>query len=204
MADRNDALNAKPNGQPASVDFMDIRLPHHHPMFFDPPVHYDTISKQFVPLDTAMVDVSKSKSGTAAVSSNKASPRPALTSTHVMTLWNAVFPEAMARFKSETTEPKGRSTTPYSIRDRPSWTAVCDVLEASREKYEDEKGAVGWLRKARRRAADNVIPAVASMAKNASKLAPDGLLSITLVLAAVEILADVSLRPQKLIEEVFQ
>lgn len=196
MADhRNDAFHAKPNGQPASVDFMDIRLPNHHPMFFDPPVHYDTISKQYV---------SQLNSGTTAVSSSKAAPRPVLTSTHAMTLWNAVFPEAMNRFKSETMEPKGRSTTLYSIRDRPSWAAVCDVLEASREKYEDEKGAVGWLRKVRRRAADNVIPAVAATAKNASKLAPDGLLSITPVLAAVEILADVSLRPQQLIEEACQ
>jgi len=122
------------------------------------------------------------------------SPRPAITDTRVMNFWEAIFPASMVRFSSDTTEPKARAGTTYSIRDKDNWEAVYDVLNSARAQYQNEEGAVGWLRKVRRRAADNIAP-VAAPTKTTFKLAPNDMLS-TPVVGAIELVLDVRTKKQ--------
>jgi hypothetical protein len=95
----------------------------------------------------------------------------------------------MDRFKS-TKEPKGRSQTVYNIRDKTDWDSVYDTLTLAREKYQENGGSVGrWLRRVRRKAADNITPG-AEVAKIASKVVPQNPYA-TPVVGAVEVLLDV-------------
>lgn len=111
-----------------------------------------------------------------------------------MGFWTGIFPEAIAQFRS-TTEPKGRSKTAYNIRDKHDWDMIYDTLEAARIKYRNEGGPVGWVRKVRRKVADNIGPG-AEAAKIASKVVPENPYA-TPVLGAVEVLLDVRLNTHR-------
>lgn len=163
----------------AVVGFIENRLPQYHPAFAAPPIHHDSITQQYLPY-TQVLRPSLSMGF---------SPRPAVTDTRVMNFWEAIFPASMVRFTSDTPEPKGRTGTTHSIRDKDNWEAIYDVLNSARAQYQNEGGAVGWLRKVRRKAADNIAP-IAATAKTASKLTPNDILS-TPVVGAVEVVLDV-------------
>lgn len=181
--------------QPVTVDFIDNRLPRYHPAFTDPPVRYDVMSGQYFPHSQALVPLTKNGTLVAPISGSPAlvklddlPPRPEWADFKAMEFWDAIFSEAMTRFKM-TMEPKGRSKTTYNIRDKDNWDEVYDTLETARNKYLKDGGAVGWLRKVRRKAADKVTP-IAEVARIASKLCPDSSPG-TPVLGAVEVLFEV-------------
>jgi hypothetical protein len=111
--------------------------------------------------------------------------------TNAMLFWNTIFLAALVQFKSNpaTPEPKGRSETPYSIRDKRDWDAIYSTLALAWNEYQKAGGRVGCLRKTRRKAADNVAPLVV-VAQIASDIAPENPYS-TPVLGAVEVLLDV-------------
>ncbi|KAL0261590.1 hypothetical protein SLS55_003020 [Diplodia seriata] len=83
---------------------------------------------------------------------------------------------------------KGRPKPGYDIRAKDDWDGVYDLLAVARTQYQREGGAVGLLRRVRRRAADNVGP-VAETARISSKLTPNDSYA-TPVLGAVEVLLD--------------
>ncbi|KUI64416.1 hypothetical protein VM1G_11211 [Cytospora mali] len=105
-----------------------------------------------------------------------------------MQFWNNIILEALTRFKSETVEPEGRSKSQFSIRNKDNWDDIYETLELARDTYQKAGGPVGWLRKIRRKAADNVAP-VAGAAFIALKVVPDNTYS-TPVLGAVGVLLD--------------
>ncbi|KAL1644142.1 hypothetical protein SLS58_004422 [Diplodia intermedia] len=93
----------------------------------------------------------------------------------------------MDRFRSQASL-KGRPKPGYDIRAKDDWDGVYDLLAVARTQYQREGGAVGFLRRVRRRAADNVGP-VAETTHIASKLTPNDSYA-TPVLGAVEVLLD--------------
>lgn len=192
MMDRFEYMPAGQDAQPAAVEFIDGRLPDYHAAFVHPPVRYDAASGQYIPKE----QFSGAQPGDAprqtimAPDSDGIPPRPAWTTTNAMQFWTAIFPSARAKFLLETAEPKGRAKTPYDLRDKQDWDAVYETLGAAREKYKQDGGTVGWLRKVRRKVADNVAPGVEA-AKIANKVVPNNPYS-TPVLGAVEVLLDVS------------
>jgi hypothetical protein len=201
MADPNASL-PRPS-HPLTVGFIENRLPAFHPAFVNPPVHWDNMSNQYVPNSQALVPMPNNGSLAASspVSSptlvsgpstvNALPPRTAWTDTKAMQFWNAIFHVALIKFKPNpaTPEPKGRSETPYSIRDKRDWDAIYGTLELARNEYQSAGGPVGWLRKIRRKAADNVAP-LASVVQTASDMDPNNPYS-TPVLGAVGVLVDV-------------
>lgn len=174
------------------IDFIDQRLPKHHPAFASQSVQYDPMSKQYVPAAQALVANTNNSlvtppASNVSFSSNGLPQRPEWTDTNAMKFWNGIFPESMARFKY-TKEPKGRSRTLYHIRDKTDWDTIYDTLESARAKYQKSGGSVGWIRKVRRKAADNITPG-AEAAKIASRVVPQDKIA-TPVLGAVEVLFD--------------
>ncbi|KAK3942335.1 hypothetical protein QBC46DRAFT_339541 [Diplogelasinospora grovesii] len=97
-----------------------------------------------------------------------------------MKIWNEIFPDAMAKLSSETNEPKGLSEAGYTIRDKTDWEGVYSVLDAARNRYQEE-GRFKLLRKSRRKFADKVDD-VAAASKTVTKFAP--------VLRVVEVVFD--------------
>jgi hypothetical protein len=204
MADPNYSL-PRPSQRPLTLGFIENRLPALHPAFVNPPVHWDNMSNQYVPNSQALVPMPNN--GSLAASSsypspalyppgppstvNSPPPRPAWTDTKAMLFWNTIFHTALIKFKSNpaTPEPKGRSQTPYSIRNKGDWDDIYDTLELARSEYQKVVGPLGWLRKIRRKAADNVAP-LATIAQTASDIAPNNPYS-TPVLGAVGVLLDV-------------
>ncbi|KAH7136819.1 hypothetical protein B0J13DRAFT_625450 [Dactylonectria estremocensis] len=205
MADPNPFISRLQHQSPA-VDFMDNRLPPHHPMFLDPPTHYDLNSGKYVPNSQALASrpednafvhgeahpalspQSPTPLPTSMIANDSSYPsRPSWTDTKAMKFWNAIFPEALEKFKA-TPEPKGRPKTPYSLRNEHDWDAIYEKLEKARSKYQNEGGKVGWIRKVRRKAADHVAPA-AEATKSVGKLVPDNPYS-TPVAGAVQVLLD--------------
>ncbi|KAH7126045.1 hypothetical protein EDB81DRAFT_810355 [Dactylonectria macrodidyma] len=199
MADPNPSISRLQHQSPA-VDFMDNRLPPHHPMFLDPPTHYSFTSGNYVPNSQALMHRPDDpilvppaanpvlpSASTTPINDGSYPSRPAWTDTKAMKFWNGIFPEALEKLKA-TPEPKGRAKTPYGIRNEHDWDVIYDKLEKARTKYQDEGGKVGWLRKVRRKAADQVTPA-AEAAKNVGKLVPDNPYS-TPVAGAVQVLLD--------------
>lgn len=170
---------------PVTAHFIKKHLPAHHPMFIDPPVRRDAVSGRYVP--QLQID---GVADSSLASPTTPRPRPELTDYNAMVFWANVFPDAMTELKTTTEEPKGRSDTSWSIRNKWEWVAVYEVLEDARNKYKDEGGKMGLLRKVRRKFADNVAP-VASVASIASKVVPEST-GATPVLGAVEVLLDVS------------
>lgn len=175
-----------------TIDFIDQRLPKHHPVFASQSVQYDPMSKQYVPADQALVANTNNSlvtppASNVSFSSNGLPQRPEWTEINAMNFWNGIFPESMAKFRN-TDEPKGRSRTLYHIRDKTDWDTVYDTLESARTKYKSSGGSVGWIRKVRRKAADNITPGVQA-AKIGSKVVPQDKIA-TPVLGAVEVLFD--------------
>ncbi|XP_014562039.1 hypothetical protein COCVIDRAFT_11510 [Bipolaris victoriae FI3] len=150
------------------------------------------MSRSYVPASQALVGNTSNSLAIPPVwnaqpSSNGLLQRPEWTDTNAMKCWNEVFPDAMIRFKS-TKEPKGRSGTDYHIRDKTNWDAIYYTLESARAKYQMSGGPVGWIRKVRRKAADNITPG-AEAAKIASKFVPQDTIA-TPVVGAVEVILD--------------
>ncbi|KAH8810790.1 hypothetical protein F5884DRAFT_875629 [Xylogone sp. PMI_703] len=194
MADTHSSAS-RLDRQPVTVDFIENRLPSHHPAFVNPPLHYDSVSRQYVPNNQALVPrpnhgelAQVDSSGSPAADSNGLSPRLTWDDTKAMLYWNGVFSEAMGKLKSSKEEPKGRSNTAYSIREKGDWDAVVDQLEAARNEYKEAGGRLGWLRTKRRKIADNIDP-IAGVARVASNLAPNTVYT-TPVLKAVEVILD--------------
>ncbi|ORY62060.1 uncharacterized protein BCR38DRAFT_466838 [Pseudomassariella vexata] len=166
MDPRTSVLNL--SRQPPTVDFINNRLPDFHTVFVDPPVHYDPMASQYVPNSQVPI---------------------AWTDTKAMSFWTIIFPEAMVKFKSSVTEPKGRSNTRYHIHEKPNWDTVYATLESARSKYQKEGGKVGWLRQVRRKVADDYATPLAQVTQIAKKCIPENPYS-TPVLGALGILLD--------------
>jgi hypothetical protein len=172
-----------------TIDFIDQRLPKHHPLFATQAAQYDPMSKQYVP-GNQVVGANTSNSlvnaGAASTlsSSNNLVQRPEWTDLNAMVFWNGAFGDSMSLFK-RTPEPKGRSGSVYDIREKADWNSVYDTLEMARKKYE---AGGGPLRKARRKIADRVTPG-ADAARIGSKVVPQDNIA-TPVIGAVEIILD--------------
>ncbi|KAF5847605.1 hypothetical protein GGP41_000358 [Bipolaris sorokiniana] len=178
--------------QAPTIDFIDGRLSKYHPVFSSRSVKYDQMSRHYVPASQALVANTNNSLATPPASnappgSNGLPQRPEWTDTNAMKFWNEVFPDAMIRFKS-TKEPKGRSKTVYHIRDKPNWDTIYETLELARSEYQRSGGPVGWIRKVRRKVADNITPG-AEATKIASKLVPQDPIA-TPVVGAVEVVLD--------------
>lgn len=180
--------------QPLTVDFIENRLPKHHPAFVDPPVRYDPMSREYIPISQAMIP--RPQPGAVVVSEDSANfphdsqlvPRPVLADIKVMKYWNGIFPEAMNKFRS-TQELKGSVKPAYNIRDKHDWDELWDTLEAARTVYQNNTGRLGSVRMVRRKLADNITP-FAEVTKTASKIAPNDPY-VTPVLGSVGVLLEV-------------
>ncbi|KAJ8114484.1 hypothetical protein OPT61_g3642 [Boeremia exigua] len=143
---QNSALSAgiSVTGRPLAVDFAANRLPTYHTAFQQPPP-YDPIAKSYLVSGSAMQNNS--------VPSNPQS------------FWDDVFPDAIARLKTQLEEPKGLRVSKYRIRNKASWTEIQSQLQTARESYIRD---VGWLRRSYRVVASNTSQA----AFQASRLVP--------------------------------
>lgn len=200
-----DSTTHIPDVHSITLDYIANQLPSYDPMFRHPPLHLDPVSGRHVPNSQAMAAALKARPGaddcslmvaapTTAWDDNGLPPRPAWTEIKDMAFWNSIFIAAIATFRETTKPVSGRSKTLYDIRTKNDWDAVYDTLVAARDKYQEEGGPVGWLRKVRRKVADNISPAVHA-SKIASKIAPNDLIA-TPVLGAVEVMLDVRHGPK--------
>ncbi|KAL5090384.1 hypothetical protein Trisim1_004576 [Trichoderma cf. simile WF8] len=188
MADP-DAAGSSLGHRPASVTFIDNRLPEHHQLFADPSVHYDPAVEKYVP------SMAKVDEGVAWI------PRPVLTNINAMKFWEDILPKAMTELKT-TIEPDGRSKTTYSIRDKTSWDAIYSSLEAAKFKYENKEGTANKLRDVRRKAASKIAP-LEGVVKIASKVVPEGT-AATPVLGSLQVLLDAVKIAARLREKVLE
>ncbi|ROV98393.1 hypothetical protein VMCG_07143 [Cytospora schulzeri] len=202
--DSQSPLDSHIGRRPLTVEFIDYHLPAVHPAFVDPPVHYDTMSQQYVlnsrtasaSNDGALTTLSPGSSsdiyspaGSKPLSTvSDPPPRPVWTDTKAMQYWNAIIPQALVMFRATTTEPKRQSNNKFRIRDKNDWDTIYETLELARDEYQKTGGPVGWLRKIRRKAADNVAP-LAGAAFIGLKAVPENTYS-TPVLGAVGVLLD--------------
>ncbi|KAM0438486.1 hypothetical protein ACHAPT_001235 [Fusarium lateritium] len=206
MSDRSSRLG-RLHLRPPTVDFIQTRLPQHHAAFVDPPVQYNSKSERYEPSNQALTLVPRPNNGAPAMQGNSATtplgvqppatssamgdntfpPRPALIDIKAMEHWSRLFPKALNEF-NETNESKGREKTEYSIQNEHDWDNIYEKLEKARAKYQSERGAVGRLRKVRRKAADHAAP-VAQTTSNAKKVLPESSYS-TPVLGAVQLILD--------------
>lgn len=175
-----------------TIDFIDQRLPKYHPAFATSSVQYDPMALQYVPAGQvigsgATTSLVPSLAANQTVGSYGVPQRPNWTDTNAMQFWNTILPESMTRLQS-TPEPNARSSTPYSIRNKYDWDEIYNALSIARAKYGETGGRMGWVRKVRRKAADNITPG-ADAAKIASKVIPQDKVA-TPVIGAVEILFD--------------
>ncbi|KAK3299643.1 uncharacterized protein B0H64DRAFT_440003 [Chaetomium fimeti] len=179
-------------GRPVTVDYIDHHVQKQHPMFVNPPVQYDPMSGQYAPVTEQYAPMSgeyapNNQALAPPPDGDDLPPRPDWTNINAMGFWNGIFPDAMTEFK-KTKEPRGRSSTDYSIRCPESWDEIYHRLEAAQAKYQQVGGPVGWLRKMRRTVANNITP-VAGAAGFGTKAAPCDPIA-TPVLAAVELVLD--------------
>ncbi|KAG4442565.1 hypothetical protein IFR05_001977 [Cadophora sp. M221] len=200
-----DPISSRLSQRPWTVGFIENRLPALHEAFINPPVHWDSQNNQYVSNSQALVPVANDNSTVGLTSDqhlvpysppvsvpvyneDSPPPRPVWNDTKPMLFWQNIFHDALIKFKSDvaTPEPKGRSQTPYSIRNRASWNEVYDTLELARSEYQKVAGPLGWIRKVRRKGAENIAP-FAAVAQSASDLAPNDPYS-TPVLGAVGLL----------------
>ncbi|KAL2837694.1 hypothetical protein BJY01DRAFT_237764 [Aspergillus pseudoustus] len=179
------------SGQPPTIDFIDNRLPKHHMMFQNPPIHYEPSHDRYV----ANKDPANPMASGGGNIPHKPlypfdpydlPPRPADTDIKAMTFWTWLFPLAMADLTSKVIQPNTK--TAYRIRNKPDWESVYEILEAARGEYCAEDGKRKLFRKVRRRAADGVAPVVEA-AHTVCTLAPNSPFS-TPVLGAVVIILD--------------
>lgn len=193
--------------QPPSVDFIDNQLPRHHPLFQNPPVHYDPILKHYVP-NNLQSPVRRSFDlqqhsmalrrlstgpGDTVIAATEATARPTWTGVEAMRLWNELFPAALARFKETTVEPKSQVNKKYSIRNLHDWKAIKAKLEASQSAYQQEGtesyNASASFTKIYRKVADKMAP-VAEGSRNITRAIPDSVFSAP-VLGTIQIICDV-------------
>ncbi|KAJ0414354.1 hypothetical protein BJY00DRAFT_321098 [Aspergillus carlsbadensis] len=193
MATTNDSM-PRISRQPPTVDFIDNQLPKHHPMFQNPPTHYDPSSDRYVGSASPAKPMASGNSNTLTWAPDPVDPaddnwelppRPADTDIKAMTFWDWLFPLAMADLALK---PAPTSTKPeHSIRHKTDWDSVYETLEKARGEYRTEDGKRKLFRKVRRRAADQAAP-VAEAARTVSALAPNSLFSTPLLGAVVMML----------------
>ncbi|KAK8063333.1 hypothetical protein PG996_007985 [Apiospora saccharicola] len=170
-----------------AAGYIDNMLSPVHPMLDNAPVHYDSASGQFVQ-NTSTVATSGAGSDADFLSMiQPPPPRSEYTNLRAMTFWENMFSPAMQKFKSSVNVHKKRDAQ-YSIHNASDWDAVYTALELARSEYQEKGGVVGWWRRVRRKAADNVTP-LQVMATMAGKMTPDDPFS-TPVLGAVGMLFD--------------
>jgi hypothetical protein len=177
--------------QPPSVDFIDNHLPDHHEAFRNPLARYDSALQRYIPIPTNVVmqdgpaplrlkgggDEGGGKSG-----NEQSAPRVG-----AMAFWNSIFDDALTSFKSQHSEPKGRSESAYNIRNATNWDAVYLQLQLAREFYDGtKKGFGGRVKRFTRQVADHAAPA-----GQLARLIPD-IDYASPVRAAVGVLLDVS------------
>lgn len=173
-----------------AVGYIDNLLPPLHPMLDNAPVHYDAVSGQYVQ-NTSTVATSGAGSGTGndfLSMTQPPPPRSEYTNLRAMAFWDTMFSPAMQEFKTTVNVHKKRDAK-YSIHNASDWDTVYTALELARGVYQEKGGVVGWWRRVRRKAADNVTP-LRVMATMADKMTPDDPFS-TPVLGAVGMLFDV-------------
>lgn len=194
--------------QPPTVDFIDNRLPSHHPMFMDPLVHYDPVTQRYVPDDaqslaprsyalqrppTGSVSHQDPHHGTEhVIDATGSSPRPTWTDVNAMYLWNELFPEALVRFMAATPEPKDQADPRYSIRGLPDWDAIHAKLLECQSAYQEQ----GWFGRTRRRVADRMHPVTAG-SRSFGAVMPDSVFS-TPIVGVVQVILDVGPEPSHL------
>ncbi|EAQ84529.1 predicted protein [Chaetomium globosum CBS 148.51] len=164
--------------RPVTVAYIDHHLQQQHPMFANPPVQYNPLSGQYTPNKNALAPCADD---------DHLPSRPDLGDVKAMRFWNGIFPDAMAEFKT-TKEPHGRASTDYSIRSQDSWDEIYRRLEAAQAKYQQVGGPVGWLRKVRRKMADNIAPVAGAV--GIAGTVGHGEPIVTPVLGAVEMVLD--------------
>ncbi|KAL3451096.1 hypothetical protein BJX65DRAFT_304503 [Aspergillus insuetus] len=181
--------------QPPTVDFINKKLPKHHNMFQNPPIHYEPSHGGYVSNNSPAQPMTSRSGNTPPAALDPPDPtddvfdlppRPADTDIKAMKFWNWLFPLAMAHLVSESVPPPTKPE--HSIRDKTNWESVYAILEAAREEYRTEDGMRNLFRKMRRRLADRAAPA-AEAARTVSTLAPDSPFS-TPVLGAVVVILD--------------
>ncbi|KAK4446838.1 hypothetical protein QBC34DRAFT_410940 [Podospora aff. communis PSN243] len=175
--------------RPVTVEFIDHHLQDQHQMFVSPPVRWDGVSQQYAPRVLALAPPPDGDDV------DELPPRPDWANTKAMEFWNQVFPDAMTEFK-QTNEPRGRSSTEYSIRSLDNWDEIYRRLEAAQAKYEQVGGPAGWLRRVRRTVANHITPAsgaagIAAKISHGEPIATPVLAAVGLVLDAVKTAASV-------------
>src|SRR4051812_34578125 len=87
----------------ATIDFIDHKLPKHHPAFASQLVQYDEMTKQYIPAAPSLA--TNKTNSLVALPPSHPSPgsnpptRPVWTNTNAMKFWMGIFPDSMARFK---------------------------------------------------------------------------------------------------------
>ncbi|KAF4462568.1 hypothetical protein FALBO_10622 [Fusarium albosuccineum] len=187
---------SNPTNRPATVAFIDNHLAEHHPAFAGSMVTFDPMAGQYVPNNQDVIStapdgdlVASSNSAAGPLSANSFPPRPTWTDTAAMKFWESIFPEAIVKLAEEI-EPNSKLNPAFDIRKKSDWDSVYDTLQAARARYQEQGGKVGWLRKVRRKIADNITPG-AEVARIASAVTPNDPYS-TPVLGTVQVLLDVS------------
>ncbi|KAK7189573.1 hypothetical protein DPSP01_001567 [Paraphaeosphaeria sporulosa] len=165
-----------------TIDFIDQRLPKHHPLFATQTVQYDVMSGQYQAVGASNSGLVSTAASNAPSSSNSLVSRPEVADLNAMPFWNEIFADSMSQFKS-TPEPKGRSKSLYDIREKTDWHAVYDTLQMARKKYETSGGII---RDMRRKVADRITPG-AEVARIGSKVTPQDKI-VTPILGAVELI----------------
>ncbi|KAK4160628.1 hypothetical protein QBC43DRAFT_325297 [Cladorrhinum sp. PSN259] len=143
----------KTSSQSLAVDFIDNRMPEHHPAFSNPPTRYHNAIGRYIPKQRLV----------------SAGKRPLPSPLETMEFWASIFPLAMSQFKAKCPlEPKGRLESGQSIRALTCWADVYNLLCESRERYENPQGRTGVFKRGFRKAVDSAQPA-----RSAIKFIPD-------------------------------
>lgn len=188
--------------QSPTVDFIEQRLPHHHPIFrLGRPIHHESDAYNFAASHDEQaltlrptMPIQQGRPSETYIQDNSVTttllPRPSWGDVNTMELWNALFPEALARLNETVVEPKDRANTNFSIRKGKDWAAIFSKLEQSKVVYQNEGGLVGRFTRGRRTAADN-LASVNEAVGNLSKAIPDSMFS-TPVTGALKVVLGVS------------
>lgn len=178
--------------QPPSVDFIDNHLSKYHEAFRSHSARYDPSLKRYVPISPIMTsNITPAASirhyGSEGNDTNQSMivADPSAVG-EVMKFWAALYNDSLSEFKARFPEPKGRTQSPYNIRNAVDWNAIYLQLQLARETYDgNKKGFWGNVKRASRGVADH-----AASATRLAKFVPEGELT-TPIRAAVEVLLDV-------------
>ncbi|KAI1806952.1 hypothetical protein F4811DRAFT_560169 [Daldinia bambusicola] len=144
-----------------TVDFVTNRLTEYHGAFNHPDARYDPHYNRFINV-LAPVHLDQS-------------PQPRAPPVEAMKFWTNILPSAMNQL-SEIPEPKGRSSSTYSIRSQTDWKDIHEKLELARKCYEYEnkaKGASPGFRNTIRQGARKVLDRSAGPLGQAAQFVPD-------------------------------